>query len=93
MSMTCLLLLQIFGGLLEHARQLGIVTSSELSSASAKLEQAESTAADLGHSAKQALAGDSDDEEPISLALLQEEVVMYRRAISRLSEMCRLQSA
>ena len=91
--MTAVLVLQIFGGLLAHARQLGIAASSELSSASAKLIQAGATAADLDHDAKQALAGNSDDEEPISLALLQEEVVMYWRAISRLSEMCRLQSA
>ena len=87
--------LQIFGGLLEHARKLGVVSSSELSSASAKLEQAEATAADLEHDGKQALVEEmlSDDDEPISLALLQEEVVMYRRAISRLSEMCRLKTA
>lgn len=85
--------LQIFGGLLEHARRLGVVTSNELSSASAKLEQAEATAADMQSKEKDALTANTDDEESLSVALLQEEVVMYRRAISRLSEMCRVQPA
>ena len=86
-------LLQIFAALLEHARRLGVLTSGQLSSASAKLEQAEATAADLHAASREGLAQDSEDEEPMSLALLQEEVVMYQRAISRLSEMCRVQPA
>ena len=72
---------------------MGVVSNSELSSASAKLEQAEATAADLQSGGIDSLAEASEDEEPMSLALLQEEVVMYQRAISRLSEMCRLQPA
>ncbi|KAL3132686.1 hypothetical protein ABBQ32_009199 [Trebouxia sp. C0010 RCD-2024] len=84
---------QIFAELLDHARRLGIATTSGLSSASAKLEQAEATAADLHSGLRHGLAENSEDEEPVSLALLQEEVVMYGRAISRLSEMCRLQPA
>ena len=83
--------LQIFAELLEHARRMGIVSNNELSSASAKLEQAEATAADLHSGGSDCLAGDSEDQELVSLALLQEEVVMYQRAISRLSEMCRVQ--
>ena len=85
--------LQIFAELLEHARRVGIVSNNELSSASAKLEQAEATAADLQSGGGDCLAEDSEDEELMSVALLQEEVVMYQRAISRLSEMCRVQPA
>ena len=57
------------------------------------MEQAEATAADLQSGSRHGLAENSEDEEPLSLALLQEEVVMYGRAISRLSEMCRLRPA
>ena len=84
--------MQIFGLLLDHARQLGVITTSVLSSASAKLEQGEAINAGLHDEERAELMEDSDDEEPISIALLQEEVVMYQRAISRLSEMCRVQS-
>ena len=72
---------------------MGVVGNSELSSASAKLEQAEATAAGMQWGPRDGLAKDSEDEKPMSFALLQEEVVMYRRAISRLSEMCRVQPA
>lgn len=85
---------QIFADLLDCARRMGCVTSRELSSASAQLEQAEATAADWQSEGRDGLANDSEDDiEPMSLALLQEEVVAYQRAISRLSEMCRLQPA
>lgn len=84
---------QIFAELLDHARRMGCVTSRELSPASAQLEQAEATAADWQSEGREVLASDSKDGEPMSLALLQEEVVAYQRAISRLSEMCRLQPA
>ena len=70
-----------------------MITSSTLSSASAKLDQAGLTAAGLDLRGRTELREGSDDEEPISIALLQEEVVMYQRAISRLSEMCKVQSA
>jgi len=83
--------LQIFGDLLDHARRLGVVTTNVLSSTSAKLEQAEETAADLDPKGRAELA--QDTEEPISIAILQHEVIMYQRAISRLAEMCRVQSA
>lgn len=69
-----------------------MITSSMLSSASAKLDQAGLTAAELDLRDRAELREDSDEEEPISVALLQEEVVMYQRAISRLSEMCKIQS-
>lgn len=72
---------------------MGCVTSRELSPASAKLEQAEATAADWQSEGTDGLASDSEDGEPMSLAVLQDEVVAYQRAISRLSEMCRLQPA
>ena len=85
--------LQIFAELLEHARRMGVASNSELSSASAKLEQAEATTADLQSAGRDGLAEDGEDEEPLSLALLQDEVVMYQRAISRMSEMCRVQHA
>lgn len=84
---------QIFGGLLDHARRLGVVTNSVLSSASAKLEQAGEVATELDPEGRAELTEHSDDEVPISMALLHEEVVMYQRAISRLSEMCKIQSA
>ncbi|KAL0034310.1 hypothetical protein WJX77_008680 [Trebouxia sp. C0004] len=84
---------QIFGGLLYHARRLGVVTNSVLSSASANLEQAGEAAAELDSEGRAELTEHSDDEEPISMALLHEEVVMYQRAISRLSEMCKIQNA
>ena len=84
--------LQIFGGLLAHARHLGVVSTGALSAASARLEQAENTAAHLDPEARAELTQDTDDEEDISIALLQEEVVMYQRAISRLSEMCKVKS-
>ncbi|KAA6418658.1 MAG: hypothetical protein FRX49_11311 [Trebouxia sp. A1-2] len=84
---------QIFEGLLNHARRLGVFTNSVLSSASAKLEQAGEAAAELDPEGRAELTEHSDDEEPILLALLQEEVVMYQRAISRLSEMCKIQTA
>ena len=51
---------------------MGVVSNSELSSASAKLEQAEATAADLQSGGIDSLAEASEDEEPMSLALLQE---------------------
>ena len=70
-----------------------MVTNSVLSSASAKLEQAGEAAAELDPEGRAELTEHSDDEEPISMALLHEEVVMYQRAISRLSEMCTIQSA
>ncbi len=85
--------MQIFGGLLDHARRLGVVTSSVLSSASAMLQQAGEAAAELDPEGRAELTEQSDDEESISMALLHEEVVMYQRAISRLSEMCKVQSA
>lgn len=85
--------MQIFEGLLNHARRLGVFTNSVLSSASAKLEQAGEAAAELDPEGRAELTEHSDDEEPILLALLQEEVVMYQRAISRLSEMCKIQTA
>ncbi len=85
--------MQIFGGLLDHARRLGVVTSSVLSSASAMLQQAGEAAAELDPEGRAELTEHSDDEESISMALLHEEVVMYQRAISRLSEMCKVQSA
>ena len=84
---------QIFGELLEHARRLGVVTNSVLSSASAKLEQAGEVATELDPEGRAELTEHSDDEVPVSMALLHEEVVMYQRAISRLSEMCKIQSA
>lgn len=85
--------MQIFGGLLDHARRLGVVTNSVLSSASAKLQQAGEAAAELDPKGRAELTKHSDDEEPISMALLHEEVIMYQRAISRLSEMCKFQTA
>ena len=85
--------MQIFGGLLDHARRLGVVTGSVLSSASAMLQQAGEAAAELDPEGRAELTEQSDDEESISMALLHEEVVMYQRAISRLSEMCKVQSA
>lgn len=84
--------MQIFASLLEHARSMGINTTSAMASAATKLQQAETAVADMGQGAKEELTDRPDDEEPISLALLQEEVVMYQRAISRLHEMCKVQS-
>lgn len=70
-----------------------MVTNSVLSSASAKLQRAGEAAAELDPAGRAELTEHSDDEEPISMALLHEEVVMYQRAISRLSEMCKVQTA
>ena len=84
--------MQIFASLLEHARSMGINTTSAMASAATKLQQAEAAVADMDQGAKEELTERQDDEEPISLALLQEEVVMYQRAISRLHEMCKVQS-
>ena len=63
-----------------------------MASAATRLQQAEAAMADMDKKAKEELSGCPKDEEPISLALLQEEVVMYQRAISRLHEMCRVQA-
>lgn len=82
---------QLFAALLKRARQLGIVTNAELASASAKLEQAGTISTRLGEDQKADLAQELEDE-PISVALLHEEVVMYQRAISRLTEMCKVQA-
>lgn len=62
-----------------------------MASSAAKLQQAEAAFAEMDEETKEEIAAYSEDEEPISLALLQEEVVMYQRAISRLHEMCKLQ--
>lgn len=83
------LVVQIFAGLLDHARSLGVNTSSAMASAATKLQQAEAAVAEMDDEAKEELTDSPEDEEPIFLALLQEEVVMYQRAISRLHEMCR----
>ena len=82
--------MQIFAGLLDQARSLGVKTTSAMASSAAKLQQAEATVAEMGEEAREELAACPEDEEPISLALLQEEVVMYQRAISRLHEMCKI---
>ena len=83
--------MQLFAALLKRARQLGIVTNTVLASASAKLEQAGTFSTELSEDQKAELAQELEDE-PISVALLQEEVVMYQRAISRLTEMCKVQT-
>ena len=63
-----------------------------MASAATRLQQAEAAVADMDEKAKEDLSSSPEDEEPISLALLQEEVVMYQRAIYRLHEMCKLQA-
>ena len=63
-----------------------------MASSAAKLQHAEAALAEMSEAAKEDIAACPEDEEPISVALLQEEVVMYQRAISRLHEMCKLQS-
>ena len=78
--------------MLQHAQALGLNTTSAMASAASKLQQAEAAVADMDEKTKEELSGRQEDEEPISLALLQEEVVMYQRAISRLHEMCKVQA-
>lgn len=84
--------LQIFASLLQHAQGLGLNTTSAMASAATRLQQAEAAVADMDEKAKEDLSSSPEDEEPISLALLQEEVVMFQRAISRLHEMCKVQA-